>query len=182
VERHRSFDPHDTENIHLPVERRVHNHRDRLPVLDRLELVSIETDIRPEVDGPDRARLGLSRAQRHRCSDAQSERFRHDDHNNPRGVFISSDGNWVGYFADGLKTVSILGGPPVTICEPPAGAPRGASWGDDDTVVFATAGSSGLWRVPAGGGEPEELTALEPEQGNHLWPEILPGVRWCSSR
>ena len=95
--------------------------------------------------------------------------------NNPRGVFISPEGNWVGYFADGLKKVSILGGPPVTICEPPAGAPRGASWGDDDTIVFATTGSSGLWRVPAGGGEPEELTTPDAEQGDHLWPEMLPG-------
>ena len=46
----------------------------------------------------------------------------------PRGVFISPDGNWVGYFAERvLKKVSILGGPPVTICESPGGAPRGAS-------------------------------------------------------
>ena len=67
----------------------------------------------------------------------------------PRGVFISPDGNWVGYFADGLQKVSILGGPPVTICEPSGGPPRGASWGDDDTIVFATAAPSGLWRVPA---------------------------------
>ena len=93
----------------------------------------------------------------------------------PRGVFVSPDGNWVGYFAESLRKVSILGGPPVTICESPGGAPRGASWGDDDTIVFATNGPSGLWRVPAGGGEPEELTTPDAEQGDHLWPEILPG-------
>jgi serine/threonine-protein kinase len=94
----------------------------------------------------------------------------------PRGVFISPDGNWVGYSADGgLHKVSILGGPPVTICEQPGGPPRGASWGDDDTIVFATVGTNGLWRVPAGGGEPEELTTPDAEQGDHLWPEILPG-------
>ena len=94
---------------------------------------------------------------------------------NPRGVFISPDGNWVGYFEDGLQKVSILGGPPVFISENPGGGPRGASWGDDDSIVFATAGPSGLWRVPAGGGEPEELTTPDAEQGDHLWPEILPG-------
>ena len=94
----------------------------------------------------------------------------------PRGVFISPDGNWVGYIAERvLKKVSILGGPPVTICELPDGAGRGASWGDDDTIVFATTGPGGLWRVPAGGGEPEELTTPDAEQGDHLWPEILPG-------
>ena len=94
-----------------------------------------------------------------------------------RGLFISPDGNWVGYF-DGdtaLQRVLIFGGPPVTICELPGGGPRGGSWGPDDTIIFATAQTSGLWRVPASGGEPEELTTPEPEQGVHLWPEILPG-------
>ena len=72
----------------------------------------------------------------------------------PQAPFISPDGNWVGYF-DGstLRKVSILGGPPVTICELPGGPPGGASWGADDTIIFATAAfTSGLWRVPAVGG------------------------------
>jgi hypothetical protein len=64
---------------------------------------------------------------------------------------------------------------PVTICDHQGGVPRGASWGPDDTVIFATNASSGLWRVHVGGGEPEELTTPDPEQGDHLWPEILPG-------
>ena len=91
-----------------------------------------------------------------------------------RGPFVSPDGNWVGYFAGNvLRKVSILGGPPVTICTVPGG-PRGGSWGPDDTIVFATNTASGLWRVSAGGGEPEELTTPEPGAGDHLWPEILP--------
>ena len=45
-----------------------------------------------------------------------------------RGPFISPDGNWVGYFLAGLQRVSILGGPPVTICELPA-ASRGRELG-----------------------------------------------------
>ena len=94
----------------------------------------------------------------------------------PRGPFISPDGNWVAYFdgTSALRKVSILGGPPVTVCEVLGGS-RGGSWRPDDTIIFATAGGSGLWRVPAGGGKPEELTTPDPEQGNHLWPEILPG-------
>ncbi len=93
----------------------------------------------------------------------------------PRGLFVSPHGNWVGYFSRGLKKVSILGGPPVSICDVEGGGPRGASWGDDDTIVFATSASTGLWRVPAGGGEPEELTTPDRELGDHQWPEILPG-------
>ena len=95
---------------------------------------------------------------------------------NPNGPFVSPDGNWVGYFNRGLALakVSILGGPSLTICESPGGAGRGASWGPDDTIVFATTAPSGLWRVPAGGGEPEQLTTPDPQR-DHLWPEILPG-------
>ena len=94
-----------------------------------------------------------------------------------QGTLISPDGNWVGY-VDGpaLRKVSIHGGPPVTICElPGAAASRGASWGPDDTIIFATATTRRLWRVPADGGEPEELTTPAPGEGAHLWPEILPG-------
>ena len=92
------------------------------------------------------------------------------------GPFLSPDGKWVGYF-DGpvLQKVSILGGPPVTICALPAGGSRGASWRDDNTIIFATARPGGLWRVPAGGGEPEELTTPDAGQGGHRSPEILPG-------
>ena len=48
----------------------------------------------------------------------------------------------------------------------------------DGTIVFATGGAaSGLWRVAALGGEPEQLTTPDPEQGeiDHLWPQFLPG-------
>ena len=97
----------------------------------------------------------------------------------PRGPFTSPDGRWVGYFdAVGMKKVSIQGGPPVTICDgPPCVPPRGASWGPDDTIVFASSSPGGLWRVSGAGGEPEELTTPSQEEGeqDHLWPQILPG-------
>ena len=99
---------------------------------------------------------------------------------NPRNPFVSADGNWVGFFDSGenlgLRKVSIHGGPASTIT--PVSGPRGASWAADDTIIFATTQvASGLWRVPAGGGAPEQLTtpnATEGEQ-DHLFPEILPG-------
>ena len=94
--------------------------------------------------------------------------------------FFSPDGQWVGFYERTpplLKRVSVQGGPVSTICELP-GDLRGASWGADDTIVFASADfASGLWRVAAAGGEPEPLTTRDPEQGevDHRWPEILPG-------
>ena len=98
----------------------------------------------------------------------------------PRGVFISPDGQWVGFFDGGssLKKVAITGGPPVTITPVDGPNPRGATWGPDGTIVFATsAGATGLQRVSAAGGEPTVLTKPDRERGeaDHVWPEFLPG-------
>ena len=95
----------------------------------------------------------------------------------PRNPFISPDGEWVGYFTNTeLRKVSILGGPPLTVCVLPSPGPRGATWGPDDTIVFATVGT-GLLQVSTGGGEPEPLTTPDTSRGalNHGWPEFLPG-------
>ena len=97
------------------------------------------------------------------------------------GPFVSPDSAWVGFFdnrGDILKKVSILGGPAVTICSLGSNL-RGASWGEEDTIIFGTQTPSGLWRVSSNGGEPEELTTPDEEQGqaNHAWPHILPGGR-----
>ena len=100
--------------------------------------------------------------------------------------FMSPDGASVGFATPGggglLQSVSVFGGPAVTICRLPGGSLLGgigASWGTDDTIIFGTGQPSGLWRVSADGGEPEELTAPNRERGevNHHWPEILPGGR-----
>ena len=93
--------------------------------------------------------------------------------------FFSPDGEWLG-FRDGanqtLKKVSTLGGPPITLGPAEGNALRGASWGPDDMIVFATPSSRGLLRVPAVGGEPELITSVDAERGetDHFWPEVLP--------
>jgi Tol biopolymer transport system component len=97
--------------------------------------------------------------------------------------FMSPDGRWIGFFAQAaggdLKKVSITGGPALTLGRY-QGNPRGATWGADDTIVFATNDlSTGLLRVPAGGGEPKVLTKPDPSGGeqDHLFPSMLPGSR-----
>ena len=98
-----------------------------------------------------------------------------------RGPFVSPDGQWVG-FVDSVTTlrkVAITGGPPITLASLD-GAPRGATWAPDDTIIFATSNpATGLQRVSAAGGTPEVLTRPDHAQGeaDHLWPEILPGGR-----
>src|SRR5262249_30695961 len=61
----------------------------------------------------------------------------------PRGVFVSPDGRWIGYF-DGtatLKKVAMTGGAPVTLTRQDGTGPRGGTWGPNGTIVFATAAS-----------------------------------------
>jgi Tol biopolymer transport system component len=100
--------------------------------------------------------------------------------------FVSPDGQWIGFFdgSDGsLKKVSILGGPPVTLCQCPTagrGEPKGASWGPDDTIIFANLDPSmGLLRVTASGGSPTVLTTPDTAAGefDHVNPSFLPGGR-----
>lgn len=96
-----------------------------------------------------------------------------------RSPFFSPDGKWIGFFQGlaELKRVSVTGGPAVPLCRI-SGVPRGASWGQDDTVVFATSDvTTGLISVPAGGGEPRVLTRPDAAKGeaDHLFPFVLPG-------
>ncbi len=53
----------------------------------------------------------------------------------------------------------------------------GASWGDDDSIVFAGAWGAGLTRIPAGGGDHGLLTTpdLDAGESSHIYPEVLPG-------
>jgi eukaryotic-like serine/threonine-protein kinase len=110
---------------------------------------------------------------------------------NARAPFLSPDGRWIGFFDEldegvttgpvvrrgALRKVPIDGGPSVLICRI-TGASRGASWGPDDSIVFATSDrSTGLLRVPAGGGEPTVLTKPDGAEGDHYFPLVLPGGR-----
>ena len=89
--------------------------------------------------------------------------------------FFSPDGRWLAFYADGLlKKVSVAGGVPLTICDaPPVWS---ATWGENDTIVFATTlAASGLWRVSANGGEPAQITTPKPDEAQHGYPQLLPG-------
>ena len=96
-----------------------------------------------------------------------------------REPFVSPDSQSVG-FVEGLNTlkkVAISGGPSIqlTILD---GAPQGATWLPDDTIVFATNNAStGLQRVSANGGTPAVVTRPDHQRDevDHLWPEVLPG-------
>jgi eukaryotic-like serine/threonine-protein kinase len=97
-----------------------------------------------------------------------------------RSPFSSPDGEWVGFFQDTeLKRAALAGGPSIPICTL-AGAPRGAAWGTDGVIVFATNDpTTGLMRVPSGGGDPVALTTpdVAKGEGDHWFPSVLPAGR-----
>jgi serine/threonine-protein kinase len=99
---------------------------------------------------------------------------------NARQPFFSPDSRWIGFF-DGanLKKVPVTGGPATTIVQSSSPVPRGASWADDNSIVFAAQDGRGLRRVSASGAEPTALTTPDLARGerNHWFPSVLPGGR-----
>ncbi len=92
-------------------------------------------------------------------------------------AFFSPDGMWVGFYADEgrLKKVHLESGSVISLSEAmdPGGA---ASWGDDDTILFAPT-DTGLFRISASGGDPWAVTTPDSSRGevSHRWPQVLPG-------
>src|SRR5262249_5676821 len=91
--------------------------------------------------------------------------------------FWSPDSHAFGYFSDGkIKVSDVSGSPPQTVSDapPPFG---GATWSQDGVIVFATGGV--LNRVPAAGGQPTPITALDTalQETEHLSPSFLPDGR-----
>jgi serine/threonine-protein kinase len=92
--------------------------------------------------------------------------------------FFSPDGNWIGFIAGAqLKRTSFDGSLPRLICDVNWWF-KGASWGEDGTIVFAHGHSLGLFRVAAEGGTPERLTEPDRASGEqgHVLPHFLPSA------
>jgi hypothetical protein len=92
--------------------------------------------------------------------------------------FLSPDDRWVGFWSNRkLMKVSIDGGVPVTLCN--CWLPFGASWGNDNSIVFARNQGSELFRIGADRGKPEILTIPDRarEEFGHRFPHWLPGAK-----
>ena len=92
--------------------------------------------------------------------------------------FFSPDGKSLVFFQQSdLKKVLLTGGSPITLSSAPGGG-RSGTWSSQDTIVFSL-GELGLFRVPATGGEAEQLAVpdTEEQEGEYLDPEVLPGGR-----
>jgi eukaryotic-like serine/threonine-protein kinase len=101
--------------------------------------------------------------------------------------FLSPDNLWIGFWADRkLKKIPVEGGVATTLFDSPN--MLGASWGPDNTIIFANTpeqgfgrtgqglSGSGLLKISADGGAFETLTKLDlaNEEFSHRSPSYLP--------
>jgi serine/threonine-protein kinase len=91
--------------------------------------------------------------------------------------FFSPDGEWIGYadhFQRKIEKIPAKGGMPIILAE--SMNFRGASWAQDDTIIYAPTARTGLWRISASGEDAEQLTDpnADADETGHGWPQILP--------
>ena len=93
--------------------------------------------------------------------------------------FWSPDSRSIAFFASArLKRIELSGGAPQIVCDAPSNV-SGAWSRDGGTIIFSRGVSSGLYRVPAAGGTPVQLTVVDQSRNEieHLWPYFLPDGR-----
>ena len=92
------------------------------------------------------------------------------------GVFLSPDGESVGYFdldSRELRRVPIDGGPVERITSVVEEPFLGGAWTSDGEILYAV--PSGIWRVPVSGGAPRPVTTPESGRVLHRQPRPIPG-------
>ena len=92
--------------------------------------------------------------------------------------FWSPDSRSIGYFAEGkIKKVVASGGPSITIGE--ASNPKGGTWSEDGTILFAPTHNGPIYRISEEGGEPTLVTELSEsrKENSHRHPRFLPDGR-----
>jgi eukaryotic-like serine/threonine-protein kinase len=92
--------------------------------------------------------------------------------------FWSPDGRSIGFFANGkLKKADLSGGLVLVLADAPNG--RGGAWNAEGTILYSPNVFNGIFRLPASGGAPVEITKLDPSrsESSHRWPVFLPDGR-----
>jgi serine/threonine protein kinase len=90
--------------------------------------------------------------------------------------FWSPDGQSIGFLSRGaLRVADVSSGAQRTVCC--HDARWGIAWNRGGVILFPQ--SDGLWSIPAGGGAPTQVTALDKalSETSHRWPQFLPDGR-----
>jgi len=93
--------------------------------------------------------------------------------------FWSPDSRSIGFFAENkLKKIDVSGGRPQNLCDV-SSSPRGGSWSNDGTIIFTPNFTTPLYKIPAAGGTPAQVTELDSTRSEttHRWPTFLPDGR-----
>jgi eukaryotic-like serine/threonine-protein kinase len=89
--------------------------------------------------------------------------------------FWSPNSEFIGFFTPGkMKKIDASGGPPLSICD--VQEARGGSWNQDGIIVFTPGATDPMFQVPAAGGIPTQVTALDSvrHESTHRFPWFLP--------
>jgi serine/threonine-protein kinase len=90
--------------------------------------------------------------------------------------FFSPNGEWLAFTTQDfkLKKVSLLGGSSTVVADQSG---FGGAWADDDTIYFLKSFVSGIYAVPAAGGQPRQVTktGATADDRAHVWLSLLPG-------
>ncbi len=91
-------------------------------------------------------------------------------------AFFSPDGEWVGFVTDqSMKKIRLKDGSEGVIAPYVEGL-AGATWREDDTILFATLPGGSLFEVPASGGVPRPLVIAQHSfASGFFFPHYLPG-------
>jgi Tol biopolymer transport system component len=95
------------------------------------------------------------------------------------GFFWSPDSRFLAFVSGGrLRKLDVGTGSVLDICAFPGGTGTGGTWNDDDTILFGSFPSDGLYQVPANGGTPRLVTRIDrAAREGHAWPRFVPGSR-----
>ncbi len=89
--------------------------------------------------------------------------------------FWSPDSRHLAFVSEGkLKKIAVAGGDAEVVC--PIAAMRGGCWGRDGIILISPTANGTIYRVSAGGGEPQPVTTLDSTRGEtaHRFPQFLP--------
>ena len=95
------------------------------------------------------------------------------------GGEFSPQGDWIAFEADDqLRKVPVAGGPTMTLVSSMTVDGGDVAWTPSGEIVFSGR-DTGLWRVPADGGTPVQLTQIDTSRSEfgHWAPRMLPGGR-----
>ena len=93
--------------------------------------------------------------------------------------FWSPDSRFIAFPSEGkLKKIEVTGGSPQTVTDVPSNSWGGGAWNQDDVIVFCD-GRVGSFRVPASGGVPVQIAALDSarHENSQGGPSFLPDGR-----